>query len=49
MTVSLLYLDLNDRISAAQFIAELVRQGVIFSAVASVSGSSITITFNGGF
>lgn len=47
MTVNLPFSTEADRQESAQFIAQLVREGVLFSA--SVSHTTLTITFTGGF
>jgi len=47
MKVTLKFETEKERVAAAQFIAELVRQGVVF-AVNEV-GDTLEVTFTGGF
>lgn len=49
MTLTLPFHSDAMRIAAAQFLAELVRQGVCFKAVTSRDEVDLVVTFTGGF
>lgn len=49
MTTVLAFYTTEQRITAAQFVAELVRQGVCFKSTTTGDNSELVITFTGGF
>ena len=48
-TITLPFHSIPARIDAAQFLAELVRQGVTFKAETTGDGIDMVITFTGGY
>lgn len=49
MIVKLPFQGISDRLIAAQFVAELVRSGISFTASPDNSGADFVITLTGGF
>lgn len=49
MTTVLAFYTTEQRITAAQFVAELVRQGVRFKSETTADGIELVITYTGGF
>lgn len=48
-TIRLSYLTAEQRTASAQFIAELVRQSVSFTAAETADGVEMVITMTGGY